>query len=136
MAKVVTINGEQHIVANPSTPFRNSSMIQSVLHSGRHIAVNLRTGEMIIYKMPPEKFCHLEVDNLKFVIAKDRDVALLQIEDQIDKYLGQKGNNLKKANVRFYITSEDNVVFLTSLNLGEFKEFMRQVSYAYRRFLG
>lgn len=136
MAKVVVIGGEQYIIAKPSSAFRNSSMIRSISESGREIAVNLNTGNMIIYKMPPEKSCHFKLDNLEITISKDRDVGLLQIEDQVDKYLREKAENLKNTDVRFYITSEDTILFLTSLNSEDFTEFMRQVSYAYRRFIG
>lgn len=130
MARIINIGGVNHIVVTPSAPFMNSSLIKSVLGSKRQIVVNLNTGLMSIHKPEPEKACMLEIDGTKRKLANDREVALLQAEDYLH------GNpNLSKMNVRFFIESEGKYLYLTSLNKTDVHEFLRQVSYAYRKFI-
>lgn len=135
MSQIVKINGVDHMIVQPSRPFMNSSMITNVLASGRKLGVNLSTGALVIVTPKPEKVFIFEYDGSKRKIASDRQVGLLQIEDQLDTLTKTLGNRVAKCDIKFYIKEDNKIVFLTSLIDNQQGEFLRQVGYAYSKFI-
>jgi hypothetical protein len=134
MTQIVKIEGVDHLIVTPSKPFMNSSMITSVLKSGRQIGVNLQTGMMVIVKPRPEKVCIFEYDGNARKVASDRQVGLIQIEDLLET-LSRTLGDLSKCEIKFYIKEGERLVYLTTLIDNNQREFLRQVSYAYSKVL-
>lgn len=133
MTKIVKIEGVDHMIVTPSKPFMNSSMITSVLKSGRQIGVNLQTGMMVIVKPSPEKVCIFEYDGSTRKLSNDRQVGLLQIDDSLEA-LSHTLDDLSKHEIKFYIKEGEKLVYLTTL-INNKREFLRQISYAYSKVL-
>ena len=134
MIQIVKIEGVDYLIVTPSKSFMNSSMITSVLKSGRKIGVNLQTGMMVILKPRQEKVCIFEYDGNAREVASDRQVGLLQIEDLLET-LSRTRNDLSKCEIKFYIKEGEKFAYLTTLIDNNQREFLRQVSYAYSEVL-
>lgn len=128
MSRIVRVDGVDHIIVTPSAAFDNSKMIASVLKSGRKLAVNLQTGVLVIIREPVKRSCILDIGGVKVQLANDREVALLQIDDHVSRAA-------KRLPVTFFIEQGPRFLYLTTLENNDKDEFLRQVSYAYRKFI-
>jgi hypothetical protein len=120
----VNIDGQAHLVVEVSRPFYNSSFIKGVLDSGGMFVVNPKDGVLKIHRPSKMKY-FLDFNSGRKELAKDAEVACIQIEDHLEAGV---------TNCTFTIEKAGSELFKTTYMHPNQNEFIRQVRYAMKNF--
>jgi hypothetical protein len=86
MNKFVTQNGRSFMLVTPVKSLLNSTMIAGIVASGRQFVVDMNTGELTILSSEADVRTVTfvtDLSNKPKALAKDFEVACLQISDEI-----------------------------------------------------
>lgn len=120
----INIDGQAHIVLEVSRPFYNSGFIKGVIDSGGIFVVNPKDGVLKIHRPSKLKY-FLDFNHGRKELAKDVEVALIQIEDHLDASV---------TNCTFTIEKAGSEIFKTTYIHPNQTEFIRQIRYAMKNF--